>query len=48
MIELTTEMSAVQECYIALCKEKDTLEDHVRDSMKTEFQLNEEKVRLHF
>lgn len=45
MIELTTEMSAVQECYIAVCKEKDTLEDNVRDSMKKEFQLKEEKLR---
>ncbi|XP_073424558.1 centrosomal protein of 152 kDa [Dendrobates tinctorius] len=43
--ELTHEMTAVQECYIAVCKEKDTLEDSVRDSLKKEFQLNEEKWR---
>ncbi|CAJ0965375.1 unnamed protein product [Ranitomeya imitator] len=43
--ELTNEMTAVQECYIAVCKEKDTLEDNVRDSLKKEFQLNEEKWR---
>ncbi|XP_072004356.1 centrosomal protein of 152 kDa isoform X3 [Engystomops pustulosus] len=39
IMELTNEMSAVQECYIAVCKEKDTLED----SMKKEFQMNEVK-----
>ncbi|KAM4035832.1 centrosomal protein of 152 kDa [Anomaloglossus baeobatrachus] len=45
IIELTSEMTAVQECYIAVCKEKDSLEDNVRDSLKKEFQLNEEKWR---
>ncbi|XP_066448715.1 centrosomal protein of 152 kDa isoform X2 [Eleutherodactylus coqui] len=45
IIELTNEMTAVQECYIAVCKEKDTLQDDVRDSMKREFQLNEDKWR---
>ncbi|XP_056428241.1 centrosomal protein of 152 kDa isoform X2 [Hyla sarda] len=39
IIDLTNEMTAVQECYIAVCKEKDALED----SMKKEFQLSEEK-----
>ncbi|XP_077119827.1 centrosomal protein of 152 kDa isoform X1 [Ranitomeya variabilis] len=43
--ELTNEMTAVQECYIAVCKEKDALEDNVRESLKKEFQLNEEKWR---
>ncbi|XP_075132301.1 centrosomal protein of 152 kDa [Leptodactylus fuscus] len=43
--ELTNEMSAVQECYIAVCKEKDTLEDSIRASIKKEFQLSEEKWR---
>ncbi|XP_073509173.1 centrosomal protein of 152 kDa [Phyllobates terribilis] len=43
--ELTDEMTVVQECYIAVCKEKDTLEDDVRNSLKKEFQLTEEKWR---
>ncbi|KAM5171085.1 centrosomal protein of 152 kDa [Mantella aurantiaca] len=41
MNELSNEMTAVQECYITMCKEKDTLED----TMRKEFQLNEEKWR---
>ncbi|XP_069839258.1 centrosomal protein of 152 kDa isoform X2 [Dendropsophus ebraccatus] len=41
IVDLTNEMTAVQECYIAVCKEKDTLEDN----MKREFQLSEEKWR---
>ncbi|XP_075714141.1 centrosomal protein of 152 kDa [Rhinoderma darwinii] len=45
IIEFTNEMTAVQECYIALCKEKDTLEENVRDRMKKEFQLSEEQWR---
>ncbi|XP_063782115.1 centrosomal protein of 152 kDa isoform X2 [Pseudophryne corroboree] len=45
MNEMTNEMTTVQECYIAVCKEKDTLEDNVRDSVRKEFQLNEEKLR---
>ncbi|XP_018418404.1 PREDICTED: centrosomal protein of 152 kDa [Nanorana parkeri] len=43
--ELSIEMTAVQECYIAVCKEKDTLEETIRESMRKEFQLNEEKWR---
>ncbi|XP_068131524.1 centrosomal protein of 152 kDa isoform X2 [Hyperolius riggenbachi] len=42
--ELCNEMTAVQECYIAVCKEKDTLEDTIRDSLKEEFQLNQERA----
>ncbi|XP_044135559.1 centrosomal protein of 152 kDa [Bufo gargarizans] len=41
--ELTNEMTAVQECYIAVCKEKDALEDNLRDSIKKEYQQSEEK-----
>ncbi|XP_072258504.1 centrosomal protein of 152 kDa isoform X2 [Pyxicephalus adspersus] len=41
--ELSNEMTAVQECYIAVCKEKDTLEDTIRESLKKEYQLNDEK-----
>ncbi|KAM9311882.1 centrosomal protein of 152 kDa [Gastrophryne carolinensis] len=42
---LSNEMTAVQECYIAVCKEKDSLEDVVRESMRREFAENEEKSR---
>ncbi|XP_040198583.1 centrosomal protein of 152 kDa isoform X2 [Rana temporaria] len=45
MNELSNEMTAVQECYIAMCKEKDTLEDTIRENLRKEFQLNEEKWR---
>lgn len=45
MNELSNEMTAVQECYIAMCKEKDNLEDTIRESLRKEFQLNEEKWR---
>ncbi|XP_075064077.1 centrosomal protein of 152 kDa isoform X2 [Mixophyes fleayi] len=43
--EMNNEMTAVQECYIAVCKEKDTLEDNIRDNVRKEAQLNEEKWR---
>ncbi|KAM8974640.1 centrosomal protein of 152 kDa [Pelodytes ibericus] len=43
--EMTRELTAVQECYITVCKEKDTLEDTVRESVKSEFQINEEKLK---
>ncbi|KAM4749002.1 centrosomal protein of 152 kDa [Rhinophrynus dorsalis] len=43
--ELSQEMTSVQECYIAVCKEKDSLEDTVRENLKAEIQANEEKFK---
>ncbi|XP_053321483.1 centrosomal protein of 152 kDa [Spea bombifrons] len=43
--DMTLEMTAVQECYIAVCKEKDTLEDTIRENLKRDLQVNEEKLR---
>ncbi|KAM4675940.1 centrosomal protein of 152 kDa [Discoglossus pictus] len=46
--EINQEMTAVQECYISICKEKDTLEDTARDHLKKEFQIHEEKMKDQF
>ncbi|CAH2274016.1 centrosomal of 152 kDa isoform X2 [Pelobates cultripes] len=42
--EMTREMTAIQECYIAVCKEKDSVEDTIRESMKAELNIEEEKI----
>ncbi|XP_075431759.1 centrosomal protein of 152 kDa isoform X2 [Ascaphus truei] len=45
MNEMSHELTAVQECYIAVCKEKDTLEDSLRENLKKELQINEQKFK---
>lgn len=37
-------MLAVQECYISVCKEKDTLEERIRDREKEEASIREREV----
>lgn len=39
-------MSAVQECYISVCKEKDTLEESIRNTEKEEASIRENEVHL--
>ncbi|MEE6503120.1 hypothetical protein FKM82_004743 [Ascaphus truei] len=46
MNEMSHELTAVQECYIAVCKEKDTLEDSLRENLKKELQINEQKSKI--
>uniref|UniRef100_A0A8C3GXQ4 Centrosomal protein 152 n=1 Tax=Corvus moneduloides TaxID=1196302 RepID=A0A8C3GXQ4_CORMO len=41
--ELNREMTAVKECYIGICQEKDTLETTLRQKFQQEQQLKEEK-----
>ncbi|NXE48856.1 CE152 protein, partial [Casuarius casuarius] len=43
--ELNREMTAVKECYIAVCGEKDTLEATLRQKFEEERQLREEKLK---
>ncbi|XP_027544357.1 centrosomal protein of 152 kDa isoform X2 [Neopelma chrysocephalum] len=43
--ELNTEMTAVKECYIGVCGEKDTLEATLRKKFEQEQQLKEEKLK---
>ncbi|KAG8440507.1 hypothetical protein GDO86_006310 [Hymenochirus boettgeri] len=43
--EMNNELTAVQECYISVCKEKDTLEDTVRDNLKKEIEQSEGQLR---
>ncbi|XP_054244147.1 centrosomal protein of 152 kDa [Indicator indicator] len=43
--ELNREMTAVKECYIGVCGEKDTLEATLRQKFEQEQQLKEEKLR---
>ncbi|XP_047908335.2 centrosomal protein of 152 kDa isoform X3 [Anser cygnoides] len=43
--ELNREMTAVKECYIAVCGEKDTLEATLRQKFEQEQQLKEEKLK---
>ncbi|XP_029430990.1 centrosomal protein of 152 kDa isoform X2 [Rhinatrema bivittatum] len=42
---LNQEMSAVQECYIAVCREKNTLQDTLRDSIEEEVKAKEEQLK---
>ncbi|XP_030045416.1 centrosomal protein of 152 kDa [Microcaecilia unicolor] len=42
---LNQEMSAVQECYIAVCREKDVLQDTLRDSIEQELKAKEEQFK---
>ncbi|XP_068266852.1 centrosomal protein of 152 kDa [Nyctibius grandis] len=43
--ELNREMTAVKECYIGVCGEKDTLEATLRQKLEQEQQLKEEKLK---
>ncbi|KAM6257459.1 centrosomal protein of 152 kDa isoform 5-T5 [Porphyrio hochstetteri] len=43
--ELNREMTAVKECYIGVCKEKDTMEATLRQKFEQEQQLKEEKLK---
>ncbi|KAM6246311.1 centrosomal protein of 152 kDa isoform 2-T3 [Spheniscus humboldti] len=43
--ELNREMTAVKECYIGVCGEKDTLEATLRQKFELEQQLKEEKLK---
>ncbi|XP_067999878.1 centrosomal protein of 152 kDa isoform X6 [Melanerpes formicivorus] len=43
--ELNREMTAVQECYIGVCGEKDTLEATLRQKFEQEQRLKEEKLK---
>ncbi|XP_027744755.1 centrosomal protein of 152 kDa isoform X4 [Empidonax traillii] len=43
--ELNQEMTAVKECYIGVCGEKDTLETTLRKKFEQEQQLKEEKLK---
>ncbi|XP_075620475.1 centrosomal protein of 152 kDa isoform X1 [Balearica regulorum gibbericeps] len=43
--ELNREMTAVKECYIGVCREKDTLEATLRQKFEQEQQLKEEKLK---
>ncbi|XP_043380172.1 centrosomal protein of 152 kDa isoform X7 [Chelonia mydas] len=45
MDELNKEMTAVKECYIAVCGEKDTLETTLRKKLEQEQQSKEEKIK---
>ncbi|XP_018110908.1 centrosomal protein of 152 kDa-like isoform X2 [Xenopus laevis] len=44
MNEMHSEIAAVQECYIAVCNEKDALEDNTREHFKKELQKSEEEI----
>lgn len=37
-------MLAVQECYLSVCKEKDSLEEHMRNREKEEALIKEKEV----
>lgn len=39
-------MLAVQECYISVCKEKDTLEESIRNGEKEEASIRENEVHV--
>ncbi|NXY03922.1 CE152 protein, partial [Pteruthius melanotis] len=43
--ELSKEITAVKECYIGICLEKDTLETTLRQKFQQEQQLKEEKLK---
>ncbi|NWT64974.1 CE152 protein, partial [Prunella himalayana] len=43
--ELNKEITVVKECYIGVCREKDTLETTVRQKFQQEQQLKEEKLK---
>ncbi|XP_059714364.1 centrosomal protein of 152 kDa isoform X3 [Haemorhous mexicanus] len=43
--ELNKEITAVKECYIGVCREKDTLETTLRQKFQQEQQLKEEKLK---
>uniref|UniRef100_H0ZA33 Centrosomal protein 152 n=1 Tax=Taeniopygia guttata TaxID=59729 RepID=H0ZA33_TAEGU len=43
--ELNKEITVVKECYIGVCREKDTLENTLRQKFQQEQQLKEEKLK---
>uniref|UniRef100_A0A7N4V4X7 Centrosomal protein 152 n=1 Tax=Sarcophilus harrisii TaxID=9305 RepID=A0A7N4V4X7_SARHA len=43
--KVNKEMAAVQECYLAVCKEKDNLETTIRKSIEKEQQTKEEMIK---
>uniref|UniRef100_A0A4X2KEW7 Centrosomal protein 152 n=1 Tax=Vombatus ursinus TaxID=29139 RepID=A0A4X2KEW7_VOMUR len=43
--KVNKEMAAVQECYLAVCKEKDNLETTIRKSVEKEQQTKEEMIK---
>ncbi|XP_068059998.1 centrosomal protein of 152 kDa isoform X4 [Anomalospiza imberbis] len=43
--ELNKEITVVKECYIGVCREKDTLEKTLRQKFQQEHQLKEEKLK---
>ncbi|XP_006895387.1 PREDICTED: centrosomal protein of 152 kDa [Elephantulus edwardii] len=43
--KLNKEMTTVQECYLAVCREKDTLELNLRKTIEKEQQSREEKIK---
>nr|XP_021393178.1 centrosomal protein of 152 kDa isoform X1 [Lonchura striata domestica] len=43
--ELNKEVTVVKECYIGVCREKDTLENTLRQKFQQDQQLKEEKLR---
>ncbi|XP_072480818.1 centrosomal protein of 152 kDa isoform X13 [Notamacropus eugenii] len=43
--KVNKEMAAVQECYLAVCKEKDNLETTIRKSVEKEQQAKEEMIK---
>ncbi|OWK62101.1 Centrosomal protein [Lonchura striata] len=44
--ELNKEVTVVKECYIGVCREKDTLENTLRQKFQQDQQLKEEKVQM--
>ncbi|XP_053552856.1 centrosomal protein of 152 kDa-like, partial [Bombina bombina] len=46
--EMNQELTAVQECYIAVCKEKDSLEDTLGNDLKMKLQVQEEKIKRQY
>lgn len=44
LFEANDKMLAVQECYLSVCKEKDSLEEHMRNREKEEALIKEKEV----
>lgn len=42
--EVNDKMAAVQECYISVCKEKDMIEESIRNREKEEASVSENEV----
>lgn len=43
--KMNKELTSVQECYLEVCREKDTLELNIRKTMEKEYHEKEKKVR---